>query len=162
RSQPEPEPAVFETESVHNIIRVEDASEGRLLFLNFREGPHTILPKEGILTGAYYDKFLLGPKINQGKRVLFLWGGGGTALRQMTSVGPEPSVLGVDLDPAVLDVARDFFGLKDAPRIELLAADARWFADQDTRTFDIVAHDLYDASQIPFYCTTAEFFAALA
>jgi predicted membrane-bound spermidine synthase len=66
---------------------------------------------------------------------------------------------GVDLDPAVLRVARDYFGLKDQPRIKLVAEDARWFLAQSKERYDVIAVDLYVTGTIPFFTATVEFFA---
>ncbi len=66
---------------------------------------------------------------------------------------------GVDLDPAVLDVARAYFGLKDHPRIRLVADDARWFLAQSRERYDVIAVDLYVTGTVPFFAATQEFFA---
>jgi predicted membrane-bound spermidine synthase len=153
---------VYGTESVHNIIKVVDKDDARLLYLNMMTFPQTRWPKSGILTHEYYDNFLLGPAINEGRRVLFLGVAGGTALRQMTAVWPGISVLGVELDPLVSDVARRYFGLDREPRIKLVTADARWFVDHNSETFDVAAVDLFYGGFIPFYCATTEFFGALS
>ena len=154
--------AIYNTESVHNIIKVVDTDDDRSLYLNMMTRPQTRWPKIGIITKEYYDDFLLGPKINEGRRVLFLGIGGGTALRQMTAVWPDISVLGVELDPLVIDVARRYFSLDHEPRIKLLTADARWFIDHNLETFDVAAVDLFYGGFMPFYCATTEFFNALS
>ena len=154
--------AIYSAESVHNIIKVVDTDDDRSLYLNMMTRPQTRWPKTGIITNEYYDDFLLGPKINDGRNVLFLGVGGGAALRQMTLVWPDVSVLGVEMDPLVIDVARRYFGLDRELRIKLLAADARWFVDHDQETFDVAAVDLFYGAFMPFYCATTEFFTALS
>ena len=74
---------IYRAESVHNIIRVFDAPEQRQLFLNYTLGAQTVMSKVGLLTGGYYDHFLLGPHINGGTKVLFL-GRGRRHLAQAT------------------------------------------------------------------------------
>ena len=156
---PDQSQVVYRAESIHNTIIVEDYPRFRALFLNYREGAQTLLPHEGVLTGAYYDRFILGPQLAQGSRTLFLGSAGGTALRQITAAWPDAQVTGVDLDPAVIDVSRRFFGLDAEPRIDLVAADARLFVGDTQERFDVIAVDLYVTGHIPYYCTTAEFFA---
>ena len=156
------EAVIYSTESVHNIIKVVDTNDSRLLYLNMMTFPQTDWPKRGIVTEQYFDDFLLGPKINDGRRILFLGVGGGTALRQMIAVWPDTSVLGVELDPVVIDVARRYFGLDQEPRINLVAADARWFIDHDPGPFDVAAIDLFYGGFMPFYCATTEFFTAVS
>lgn len=149
---------IYRAESIHNIIRVFDSPAQRQLFLNYTLGAQTVMSKTGILTGGYYDHFLVGPHLNGGKKVLFLGVAGGTALKQLVTVYPKVEVTGVDLDPAVLKVAREYFGLKGERRIKLVAEDARWFVSTDRETYDVIAIDLYVTGHIPFFTTTREFF----
>jgi spermidine synthase len=150
---------IYRAESIHNIIRVFDSPTQRDLFLNYTLGAQTTMSKVGLLTGGYYDVFLLGPHFNGGKKVLFLGVAGGTSLKQLVSVYPKLEVTGVDLDPAVLKVAREYFGLKSEPRIKLVAEDARWFVANTKEKYDVIAIDLYVTGHIPFFTTTREFFA---
>ncbi len=154
-----PEPGVvYSAESLHNIIRVEDAGDWRYLYLNYTEGAQTVMAKKRLLTGGYYDFFLLGPHINGAKSVLFLGAAGGTALRQLVGVYPDLEVTGVELDPAVIAVAKRYFGLAGLPRLRLVADDARWHLSRSTRRYDMIAIDLYVTGHIPFFTTTREFF----
>ena len=154
-----PEPGViYSTESLHNIIRVEEAGSRRYLYLNYRDGAQTVMDTERLLTGSYYDYFLLGPHINGGRKILFLGVAGGTSLKQLVTAYPKVEITGVDLDPAVLDVARNYFGLAGEERIRLVAGDARWFLDESGGRYDIIALDLYVTGHIPFFTTTREFF----
>lgn len=146
-------------ESVHNIITVEDVGSRRYLYLNYTWGAQTVWDREAVLTGSYYDWFSIGPQINGGRRVLFLGSAGGTALRQMTELWPEIEVTGVELDAAVVEVANEWFGLRDQPRIEQVVADARWFLTTTEEVWDIVDIDLYVTGHIPFFTATREFFA---
>lgn len=153
--------SLYRAESIHNIIRVEDRGDDRLLYLNYRDGPQTIERRGALLTGSYYDYFLLGSELAGGRELLFLGAAGGVALKQAATVWPEARVVGVELDPAVVEVARDYFGLRDQPRIELVAEDARWYVTESERRFDLAAVDLYVTGHIPFFTTTVEFFQAL-
>ena len=150
---------IYRSESLHNIIIVTDSPDRRSLYLNYSLGAQTVMSKRGLLTGGYYDFYLLAPHINDGKKVLFLGVAGGTALKQLVTTYPDVSVTGVELDPKVIDVARTYFGLDKAPRTKLIAEDARWFLTSTRETYDIIAIDLYVTGHIPFFTTTKEFFA---
>jgi len=149
---------IYRAESIHNIIRVVDTPAQRDLFLNYTLGAQTTMSKKGLLTGQYYDTFLIGPHFNGGGKVLFLGVAGGTSLKQLVTVFPKLTVTGIDLDPAVLKVAREYFGLKGEKRIKLVAEDARWFVANATEKYDVIAIDLYVTGHIPFFTTTREFF----
>lgn len=150
---------LYRGESVHNIIKVQDIGHDRFLFLNYDWGGQSVMNKEGILTGRYYDDFLLGPRINGGRRVLFLGSAGGVAPKQLTALYPDVRVTAVELDPKVIAVAKRYFGLDDAPRIRQVAADARWYLSAHEARYDIVDIDLYITGNIPFFAATREFFA---
>ena len=92
---------------------------------------------------------LAGPR----ERVLVLGGGDGLALREILRYRDVEEVVLVDLDPAVVDLARRdprLRGLNAAafedPRVEVVAADAfTWLRDAAAATFDAVVVDLPDA-----------------
>lgn len=155
---PPPPGTIFETESLHNIIQVVDQPGARYLYLNYQDGPQTVMPKDSLLVGSYYDYFLLGPVLNRGRRVLFLGAAGGTALKQLVSVNPDVEVVGVELDGKVIEAARKFFGLEGERRIRLVEQDARWYLEAARERYDVIDIDLYVTGHIPFFCTTREFF----
>jgi spermidine synthase len=154
-----PAGVIHHEESVHNIIRVFDDGPRRALYLNYGIGPQTVLRKDQLLTGEYYDDFLIGPLLNRARKVLFLGVAGGTSLRQLLMLYPDLEVVGVELDPAVLAVAERYFELAPSPRLQLVAEDARWYLENTDAQFDLVAIDLFVTGQIPFFTTTREFFA---
>jgi predicted membrane-bound spermidine synthase len=158
---PSPPPAhvIHRAETVHNRIEVHDLADSRLLFLNYTDAAQTIEVKGRLLTDEYYDLFLVGPLLSGGKRVLVLGAAGGIAIKQMVTVFPAAEVTGVDLDPAVLDVARRYFGLAALPRTTLVAEDARWFLARRTAMWDVIVVDLYVTGRVPFFTVTREFFA---
>jgi spermidine synthase len=154
-----PAHVILRAESIHNIIEVHDHPNVRALYLNYTTGVQTLEVKGQVLTGEYFDLFLLGPHLSGGRKVLMLGAAGGVSLKQIAAVFPDAEITGVDLDPAVIQVARDYFGLKDHPRIRLVAEDARWFLAQTGERYDVIAIDLYVTGSIPFFTATAEFFA---
>ncbi|MBI4529241.1 MAG: fused MFS/spermidine synthase [Deltaproteobacteria bacterium] len=156
-----PKGVIYEAESIHNIIRVVDRGSDRSLYLNYAAGAQTVMRKDAVLTGKYYDYFVLGPLMNQAKNALFLGVGGGTALKQVLEVYPDVRVVGVDLDPEVLTVAERYFALARSPRLDLRAEDARWYVESATGEFDLIGIDLFVTGQIPFFTTTVEFFNLL-
>ena len=149
---------LYQDESPHNIIQVVDTETTRYLFLNYTDGPQTSMPKDQLLTDSYYDYFLLGPRMNDGEKVLFLGVAGGVALKQLAIVYSDVEVVGVELDPKVIYVAKRYFGLADHPQIRLVEADARWYVETTPDLYDVIAIDLYVTGHIPFFTTTKEFF----
>ncbi|KUJ84935.1 methyltransferase domain-containing protein [Microbulbifer flavimaris] len=82
------------------------------------------------------------------RSVLLLGVGGGALIRLLQRFLNPERVIGVDLDPTHLTVARRYFGVRDA---ELVCADARSFvadylADPSSPGFDLVIDDLFGHS----------------
>ncbi len=85
---------------------------------------------------------LLMPE-NSVKRVLVLGVGGGAVIRQYTTFLPIEHIVGVELDPLHLHVAREHFGLKQSG-VELIEANAiDWVKSYRGAKFDVVIEDLF-------------------
>ncbi|MCW8127966.1 methyltransferase domain-containing protein [Microbulbifer halophilus] len=87
--------------------------------------------------------FFLPP--GQIRSVLLLGVGGGALIRLLQRYVSPQRIVGVDLDPVHLDVARRFFGVRDA---ELVCADARDYVAAELSgkkpgSFDLVIDDLF-------------------
>jgi spermidine synthase len=98
------------------------------------------------LTGNVWDllslpSFFLAPA--QLKRVLILGVGGGTVIRQLRQWHPDVEVVGIELNPTHLYIARRFFDLDD-PAVTLIEADAiTWLQIYDGEPFDLIVDDLF-------------------
>lgn len=94
------------------------------------------------------------------RRVLIIGLGGGTLPMAIQKVAPEARIDTVEIDPAVLDVARRFFGFAPGPRHEVHIDDGRAFvqrAKADGRQYDLVMLDAFDTTYIPPHLMTREF-----
>lgn len=100
-----------------------------------------------------YHEALVHPAMSGGRRdrVLVLGGGDGLALREVLRHDDVDEVVLVDLDPAVVDLARTDDRIRrlnegafEDPRVSLVHADAfRWLRG-DVGSFDVVIADLPD------------------
>jgi spermidine synthase len=85
---------------------------------------------------------------------------GGTIARQFTAVyGPIP-IDGVEIDPAIVSVARQYFDMRE-PNLHVFQEDGRAFAQQTQASYDVIAIDAFQQPYIPFHLTTVEFFRTL-
>lgn len=153
---------VYTTESPYNLIEVVDREDERLLYLNYRAGFQSVQVRNQLLTGAIHDQFLWLPLLSPGPRLLFLGVAGGVSITQLLQVYPHAQIAGVELDPAVLRTASEWFGLSESARLSLVAQDARRFLALTNEQFDSAAVDLYVTGQMPPHCVTVEFFRELA
>jgi spermidine synthase len=63
----------------------------------------------------------------------------------------------VELDPGITALARDHFGLRDHPRLRIIAEDARTFLNRNTEKYDVILCDAFNSHYaIPFHLTTVE------
>jgi predicted membrane-bound spermidine synthase len=153
----------YERESLHNYIRVVQSGPVRHLLLNEGLGIQSMYDPGSVLTGHLFDYFLLAPYFaaqpaaRPQPRLALIGLGGGTVARQYTAVyGPVP-IDGVEVDPAVIEVARRYFDLQQ-PNVRAIGQDGRYFLAHTPHRYDVVALDAYRAPYIPFHLATHEFF----
>jgi len=91
---------------------------------------------------------------------LMIGGGGGVVPMIFRRAYPGLSVDVVEIDPVVVDVAREWFGLKEDERLRTHIQDGRMFIHNSRREYDVIILDVYTAGgRIPFHLTTREFLA---
>ncbi len=155
-----------ERESVYNYIQVVGQDNGDVnLVLNEGHAVHSIYRADQThpLTGGPWDYWLVAPYVNANMRpagvqnMLMLGSAAGTAAQLFTRVyGPKP-VDDVELDPAIVDLAHQYFHL-DQPNIHNIINDARVYLRTTDRQYSIIGIDAYRQPYIPFQLTTREFF----
>ncbi|NVJ24811.1 fused MFS/spermidine synthase, partial [Myxococcus sp. AM011] len=69
-------------------------------------------------------------------------------------------VVGVELDAAVVRLARTHFGL--GAEVEVHVGDARAFLESDSRRYDVIIVDAFRFPYVPFHLTTREFARSVA
>ncbi len=153
---------VFETESPYQFIQVVQQSDGtRVLHLNEGWADHSIWRRNQVLTGGYWDQFLLAPALHGGRfgSLAMIGYAGGTVGRAYGTFWPSVGIQGIELDPDVTSVGRRYFGLADNPRVHVATADGRTFLEQHTTRYDAIFLDAFRQPYIPFYLTTQEFWS---
>lgn len=154
----------YDRDSAYHHILVRDFNRTRNLYFDLNLQSTMLLDDEfdgGCdYTRYYHFAYVLNPAM---QRVLFIGVGGGTGPKEFVHDYPGVSADGVDVDPAVLDVARKFFNLKEGPRLHLFATDGRQFVRRAAgQKYDAIVVDAYTTnrygSTIPPHLTTREFF----
>jgi spermidine synthase len=158
---------IYEQESLYNYIQVTQASDGtRELILNEGQAVHSIYNPNQVLTGFYWDYFLTAPYFTPGfqpaqlQRMAIIGLAGGTIARQFSTVYPGVQIDGVELDPSIVNVARQYFDMRE-PNLHVFEQDGRAFIRQTTASYDVIAIDAFQQPYIPFHLTTKEFFTEL-
>ena len=147
----------------YSILTVIDSeAEGtRTLYLN--NMPHSAMYLNGSNRAVYRytDYFNMAFLFNpEAERVLFIGGGGFSGPKQFLEYYPNATIDVVEIDPDVVAVAREHFGVTDDPRLRVFVMDGRTFL-REAGTYDVVVLDAYSKTYVPFHLMTREFFEAL-
>ena len=113
-----------------------------------------------MLTGGEWDMFLVVPPLldRPVKRVLVIGNAGGTTARAYGALYPDVEVDGVEIDPEVSSVGREYLGLDDNPKLKVIDEDGRPYLQLTDERYDAILIDAYRQPYIPFYLATKEFF----
>lgn len=153
---------VYETESPYQYIRVLREDDGsRVLELNEGVVEHSRWRRDTVLTGGYWDLFLVVPRLlaDAPRDVLVIGNSGGTMARAFGRFYPHAEIEGVEIDAKVSEVGRRYFGLRDNPRLQVVTADGRVYLELTRKRYDLIVVDAYRQPYIPFQLATREFFA---
>jgi spermidine synthase len=155
---------LYEKETPYQYARVVEEADGtRKLELNEGQAIHSLWRPGTVLTGGYWDGFLVLPFANgSGRppaRIAALGTAGGTVPRAYAEFFPDTRIDAVDIDPELFKIGRKYFGLKARPQLREFAQDARPFLRATPERYDSIFVDAYRQPYIPFYLTTREFFS---
>lgn len=157
---------VDERESLYNFIQVVHGPDGSMnLLLNEGHAIHSMYLPGRVLNGQswYTDYALAAPLFaahgasDTRPRLAVVGLAAGTVAKQYTAVyGPTP-IDGVEIDPEIVAVGRQYFAMNE-PNLHVTIADGRTFMRFAHATYDVVMVDAYKPPYIPFQLTTTEFF----
>jgi len=154
---------VFSTYSAYHYIEVVD--EGGVRTLSFNGSRETRMHRENPLQGHFeYTEYFHMPWLwnTNIKRVLMIGLGGGSTQRSYQHYYTNVTVDSVELDPAVVNVAKTYFHVTETPAHRIHIQDGRIFLRRTTNVYDVILMDAYSTtrygSSIPPHLTTKEFF----
>lgn len=97
------------------------------------------------------------------RRACMLGVGGAQLSNYLFARIPELELDVVDICPAVVELARAYFGVPDDPRYRMHVGDGRVFVEQSPPgSYELLIHDAYRGHSIPLHLRTQEFFRACA
>lgn len=158
-----PSSFLLETDSAYNHIRVFDFPEKetgkkvRVLILA-TEIHSAIYLNSDEMALKYLRIYQLDNLFNPTIRsALALGGGAYVTSRDFLKRYPEGKIKVVEIDPKVTQVARDYFGLQDDPRLKIYHQDARLFLNRTKEKYDVVYGDAFNSYlSVPFQLTTKQ------
>jgi hypothetical protein len=151
-------------------VHVKQRGRVRSLYLGHRlDIVHTRLnlDEPTALISPYQKCLRLGfahferPRV-QVKRVAMVGLGGGALTRYFQRLWPTLVFHSVEIDPVVVAVARELFGVRDTRTFRSYAADGRRFLAEARRPYDVIILDAFDAeASVPKALVSKEFFELL-
>jgi spermidine synthase len=158
-----PAAVIFETTSPYHHVRVTEDEGMRIL--RFDDATETRMSIQNPLTGhfEYTEFFHLSWLWNTNlSKVLMIGLGGASAQRSFEHYYPRVIVESVEIDPVVVQVARNYFQYKESDRQKIHTEDGRIFLRRSADRYDLIVLDAYVSgrygSSIPQHLATKEFF----
>ncbi len=155
---------IYETESSYNYIQVLEFDDTYYLRLNEGQGVHSEY-KEGVLNfNGPWEQVIAAPFFNASPvdpqkvtDIAIVGLAAGTTAREAAAVFPNAEIDGIEIDPKIVEVGRQYFDVND-PNLNVIIQDGRWALEKSTKKYDIISVDAYRPPYIPWHMTTREFF----
>ena len=158
-----PASVIYEATSPYHNIRVVEAGGARTLC--FDDATESRMSVANPLQGhfEYTEYFHMAWLWNtQLTSVVMIGLGGASAQRAFEFYYPNVTVETAEIDPVVVEVARQFFNFKESDRQKTQVSDGRVFLKRSTAKRDLIILDAYVkgryGSSIPQHLATKEFF----
>jgi spermidine synthase len=156
---------IYEKASSYNTIIVTEDRNGLRTMLFERGGGRQSVVKPGDpdhLELAYARVALVGLALcEEPRRVLVVGLGGGSLPMFLRKHYPAAEIDVAEIDPGVVDVAKQFFGFREDERTRAHVGDGRQFIENVRQPYDIIFLDAFGARDVPKHLTTQEFLLAV-
>jgi spermidine synthase len=156
---------IYEKASPYNTIIVTEDRNGLRTMLFERGGGRQSVVKPGDpdhLELPYARVALVGLALcEEPRRVLVVGLGGGSLPMFLRKHYPAAAIDVAEIDPGVVDVAKQFFGFREDERTRAHVGDGRQFIENVRQGYDIIFLDAFGARDVPKHLTTQEFLLAV-
>jgi len=153
--------------------RVEVTQNGPIRMLTFGKSgfrlPQTLINLKNIKAHiSEYTGIMMAPALYKQdvKRVLLIGLGGGDVARAVELCYPNVVLDAVEIDPAVVRIARDYFFWRPGRNVTIYTMDGRTFVNlrvaSGAKPYDWIIIDAFDNDFIPFHMTTLQFYQVIA
>ena len=108
-------------------------------------------------TKMLFSSLLINP---DPKRILIIGLGGGSMSNALHDIFPSANITNVEIDPAVIKVARSYFSLFENEQVTSVVQDGRIFVKRATikkQQYDWIILDAFNGDYIPEHLMTQEF-----
>ena len=143
---------VFEDDGLR-CMKFGRRAGGRQTCVSLSDRNHLVFDYTRMMMAALY----LNPSP---QRILMVGMGGGTLPTTLQQILPAAKIDIVEIDPAVVRIARKYFGFVPGPHTEVFEEDGRVFVKRmhkQGKQYDLVLLDAFDHEYIPEHLLTREF-----
>ncbi len=74
---------------------------------------------------------------------------------------PDVQIDVVELDPGVISVARQYFGVRETDRLHIIESDGRVYLARHKELYDLILLDAFRELGVPFHLLTKEFYTSV-
>lgn len=144
---------VYEGRNVRCMCFTRECRVGRQSCSDLKDPDRIVMNYPQLMLGALYA-------MPQPQSILIIGLGGGTLPRALTQLLPGARIDVVEIDPAVVEVAEEYFGFEEGRNVDAIEADGRVFvkrAMREGRRYDLIMLDAFDHEYIPEHLLTREF-----
>jgi len=156
---------IYEKASPYNTIIVTEDHKGMRTLLFERGGGRQSVVKPGDpdhLELPYARVALAGLALcEEPRRILVVGLGGGSLPMFLRKHYPAAAIDVAEIDPGVVDVAKQFFGFHEDELTRAHVGDGRQFIENVRQGYDIIFLDAFGARDVPKHLTTQEFLLAV-
>jgi spermidine synthase len=157
---------IYEKASPYNTIIVTEDHKGMRTLLFERGGGRQSVVKPGDpdhLELPYARVALAGLALcEEPRRILVVGLGGGSLPMFLRKHYPVAAIDVAEIDPDVVDVAKNYFGFREDERMHARTGDGRQFIENARQAdYDIIFLDAFGARDVPKHLTTLEFLKAV-
>ena len=152
--------------SLYRNIIVEDKKDLRCLKFNVKSSKTNqscMIKSDPDKLVFNYTKLVFSSllMIDNPKNVLIIGLGGGTLSNTIHQIYPDANITNVEIDPAVIKVAREYFAFFENEKITSIVQDGRIFVKRASikkQKYDWIILDAFNGDYIPEHLLTKEFF----
>lgn len=144
---------VYESNQVRCMCFTRQCRIGRQTCMNLRTPDRFVMNYPQMMMAALYLK-------PRPQSILIVGLGGGSLPRALSQLLPQAHIDVVEIDPAVVSVAAQFFDFAPRAHLRVIEADGRVFvkrAIRERRHYDLIMLDAFDHEYIPEHLLTLEF-----
>ena len=148
--------AIAESDTQYGTILVIDRDNVRNMYIDIARSSGRYLDSDELVFEytKYYDLALFFNPV--AKKVLAFGGAGYSYPQYFVNKYADKEIDVVELDPKTTELAREYFGLTDNPRLRIFHNDARIFLSNNETKYDAILGDAFSSSTPPFQLVTKE------